>query len=117
MSFICGLKRVDGRRGDVPFAVIDRLADFVDVATALELVGALDVAGESRRARFHRAVIPPLVGITDFVADARQFASACCFVSGLIQSRARMRCAHGVLDALHHIKRALLEFGEKTLAT
>ncbi len=37
---------VHGRSGDVPLAVVDGFADFVDVAAALELMGAFDVAGE-----------------------------------------------------------------------
>src|SRR5258708_29860919 len=53
---------VDRGGGDVPLAVIHRLANFVDVAAGFELVGALDVTGKVVANNIYGTVVAPLVG-------------------------------------------------------
>ena len=104
---------VNGGSGDVPFAVVDGLADLVDVAAALELVGALDVAGEIIAHNLHRTVVAPLVGIADLVADARQLDQRLLLGFRAHPVERADALPHRVFDAPHHIERALLELGGK----
>ena len=65
--------RVDGLRRHQPLALVDRAAGARHVALVLELRGAQQVADEVVAAHGERAVVAPLVGITDLHGDLRQF--------------------------------------------
>ena len=60
---------VDGGRGHIPLAVVDRLANFVELAVVLELVGAELIAERLVGPNGELGVVAPLVGIADFVGD------------------------------------------------
>ena len=56
----------------VPFGFIDRLADLVRLAMGLKLRGASVIAEKVVAGDFDRAVVPPLFGIADLVANGIQ---------------------------------------------
>src|SRR5207245_5744983 len=70
---------VYGGRRDFPFAVVYGLTDLGDLPAVLKRGGLLHVCKKFVAYNFHRAVVPPPVGIADFVANAAELGESLLF--------------------------------------
>src|SRR5437764_14472050 len=57
---------------DVPLAMIDGLANLIDIAAGFELVSALDIARKIITNDIHGTVIAPLIRIANFRSEERR---------------------------------------------
>ena len=102
---------VDGGRRHAPFAAIDRLADFAELALRFEDMRAFDVAEIVVAANFDRAVIAPMVGVSDFISDAVQFFERALFGTGAHPWQLLNFRLHGGFDVTGHLQGAALGGG------
>ena len=102
---------IDRGRRDVPLSVIDGLSNLVELPPRLKYDRVADIAREIGWSDFHRAVIAPMVGIADFVADGMQLDDRLALGPGAHPVKLIDAQLHSFLDFLNHLERARLQFG------
>jgi len=100
---------VDGGRRHAPLEPVHGLADLVQLARELELVGAEPVANGVAAVDRNARVVAPLVGIADLVVMAFSLTSACRLVAGSSTAPSRV-LAQRLLERVHHLEGALFAF-------
>ena len=73
-------------RRHAPFFLVQRLANFAEIALDFKCARFLDIANKVAAHDFHRAVVTPGVRVADFVGDGMEFYYRLFFGFGVIQS-------------------------------